>query len=217
MYDGQLIGSVKASCDAAPKYECVLDGYNARLGKYVREISKAAPTLDGLVDFRLFLHGAAGDPGMHGGGRLVIREADIQGLPIVQDLFRLLSFQAPTGRAFDEVDCNFRFEGRQALVQKLELLGPAEVMGPSLSLFNVGEGVVDLDTLKIHMTLAPRFARGRWKIPIFTDVMNAASDNLVEIPVGGTLSDPTPLVDTLPGLRRAFEMPARLLPARSIR
>lgn len=205
-YGGTLHGQIKAHDGLTRSYQCDLTAYKARLSEYVRQQSKSPPTIDGLVDARLFLLGKGETIDQwRGEGNFLVRDADIYRLPIIQDLFRLLSLQAPNGRAFDEVQCNFKLNNRTLVIRNLDLLGPSDVVGPSLSLFSVGEGTVDLDTLKIDLTLHPRYARGRYNIPVVTDVLNIASDSLVEIPVGGTLTNPVPLVDTLPGLRKILE------------
>lgn len=207
-YGGKLYLDLRSSIGSRPRYECDLTGYRARLASYLREQSSRPASADGLVDWKLFLKGEpARGSSLAGGGRIILREADIQGLPIVQDLFRLLSLHIPTRRAFDEVDCGFRLEDRVAVIQKLELLGPEEIVGPSLSLINVGEGTVDLDDYRLELTLGARYARGRLRIPGITPLFNAAVDNLVEIPVGGTLTNPIVLVDALPGLKRMLDRP----------
>lgn len=213
LYGGEVFGVAQASFDQEARYEVDIRAYQARLARYMREVSANHGTVDGLVDAQLYIHGDGKNIGrLQGRGRVTVREADIGGMPIIQDIFRLLSLQAPNGRAFDEVDCVFRLQDRTATIQKLDLLGPKENIGPSLSLMSSGEGTIDLDTLRLQLKLAPRFARGQFKIPVISDAFNFASDNLIEIPVGGTLASPEPLVDTLPGLRRAITAPARRNP-----
>lgn len=209
-YGGKVYIDLRSFVGDNPRYECDVTGYRARLASYIREQTTAPPTVDGLVDIKLHLRGdSANVEKLDGGGRVVVRQADIGGLPIIQDLFRILSLHAPNGRAFEEVDCSFTFQNRLAIIDRLELLGPDDIVGPSLSLMSVGAGSVNLDNYRLSLVLAPRYARGRLRIPLVSDLVNAASDNLVEIPVGGTLTHPVPLIDTLPGLKRMLDLPPR--------
>lgn len=209
IYGGKLYGRLLVDT-SIPGYDCHLTASNASLGRYLRDVMPKSAPVDGLVQVVLYLRNGGDDIAkLQGDGRLFVREADIYQSPIIQEVFRLLNFQAPNGRAFDEVDCNFRLKDRYVLIDSLELLGPTDIVGPSLSLFSDQHGSLDLDTMNIDLRLHPRWAKGRVKIPLLSDVMNTASDQLITIPVKGPISDPTLTAEPVPGLRRIFEGPVR--------
>ncbi|MFO0948688.1 MAG: hypothetical protein U1D30_22645 [Planctomycetota bacterium] len=211
MYGGNLYGTLKVDTQAAA-YECRLTVATASLRQYLQDTLPQSANVDGIVQLELYMLNNGDHPGrLQGNGRLYIREADIYRSPVILEVFRLLNFQAPNGRAFDEVDCNFRLDGRLIRIDNLDLLGPSDIVGPSLSLFSDGEGWVNLDDYRVDVRLYPRWAKGRVKIPILSDAFNGASDQLITIGVTGRLSNPNVAAEPVPGLRRVLETPNRIL------
>lgn len=211
MYGGNLYGTLKVDTHSAA-HECRMTVANASLKQYLQDTLPQSANVDGVVQLELYMLNDGKHPErLNGNGRLYIREADIYRSPVILEVFRLLNFQAPNGRAFDEVDCNFRLDGRIIRIDNLDLLGPSDIVGPSLSLFSDGEGWLNLDDFRINLRLYPRWAKGRVKIPILSDAFNGASDQLITIGVTGRLSNPMVAAEPVPGLRRVFETPTRML------
>lgn len=212
IYGGKLYAQFLANTQI-PGYESRITVSGASLGRYVRDVMPNSPPIDGVVQVELYSHGRGLDPRNAGGnGRLYIRQADIYRSPIIQEVIRLLNFQVPNGRAFEEVDCNFRLKDRLVLIDNLDLLGPKDVMGPSLSLFSDDQGWVNLDDRTVNLRLYPRWGKGRVRIPVLSAAVNGAADQLISIPVTGPISNPTLSAEPIPGLRRILELPFRQRP-----
>lgn len=208
MYAGQLHGSIRAATGPQAVQECRFNLYGARLREYARTHFTDASSVDGLVYLDLFLDGKgerAGD--LRGRGKLDVLEADIDRLPLLQDLFRIGNLQTPTGKAFEEVNSNFRIEGDRIAVERLELLGPANIIGPTFNLVNDGEGSLRLDTRELDMVLSARWGRGRFRIPVITPSFNLANDQVWSFQVRGRLDDPIVTPAPLRGFFRMFEGP----------
>jgi hypothetical protein len=208
MYAGQLHGSIRATTGAQAAQECRFNLYGGRLREYARTHFTDASSVDGLVYLDLFLDGKGGPAGeLSGRGKLDVLEADIDRLPLLQDLFRIGNLQPPAGKAFEEVNCNFRVEGDRIAVERLELLGPANIIGPTFNLVNDGEGSLRLDTRELDMVLSARWGRGRFRIPVITPSFNLANDQVWSFHVRGRLDDPIVTPAPLRGFFRMFEGP----------
>ena len=199
-YGGHVVGNVHAECGQQTSYNCELRAYQARLEEYVAENSPTSDHVGGLVNAAIVLaDGGHGSAWPRGTGSFHISQADIYRASVIQDVFRLLNFQAPNGRAFDDVDCEFRLLDGKLLIDRLQMIGPA------LSLFSFGEGQVDLQSHKLDVHLCPRWVQGRLNIPVISDVFNSASDQLIRVRVAGTLSFPVPSAEPVPGVRDLLE------------
>lgn len=207
MYDGQFHGSIRARTGEGAAYECRVNLYGAKLREYLAARSgKEAPSADGMVYLDLFLEGnAVGPGGIRGRGKLDVLEADIDNLPVLQDLFRIGNLQPPRGRAFEEVNCDFRVEDRIVRIEKLDLLGPANIVGPSFNLFSDGQGRLDVDTWEIDLALSARWGRGRLRVPVLTPSFNLASDQVFSYNLRGKLDQPIITPAPLNGFLRILE------------
>jgi hypothetical protein len=207
LYEGSIKGFLTATTGDSPTFESRLTLVDGRLNPWVREISRNPPAVDGRVDAELLLRGRGSDRvSLGGNGRLHIRDADVVQMPLIQEFFRLLSLQVPTGRAFDDIDSQFQFRDRTVLIDRLELT-PTKIVGPSVSLISDGPGEIDLDTLDLRLRMAIRYGRGRMRIPAFTELLNGAGDSLAKVRVRGTLYSPEPSLEPVPGLRRLLGLP----------
>ncbi len=148
-----------------------------------------------------------------GTGRIQVHDADVVRLPALQDMFRLISGQVPDGRTFDDIYCDFTFQDREMIIERMELK-PTRISGPSLSLFNSGDGKLNLDTFAVDMEMAIRYAKGQLNIPVFTKFLNGVSDNVVKVQVGGSLFKPDVQVKPVPRFIDMIKRPA-VTPANS--
>ncbi|MBY0586463.1 AsmA-like C-terminal region-containing protein [bacterium] len=191
MYAGQLHGNVRAEATKDGKYESRFNLYGAKLRDYMRSRSKSPVSADGMVYLDLFLEGdSASVNKLRGRGKLDILEADIDRLPMLQDMFRIGNLQAPRGKAFEEVNCDFRVDDRMVMIETLDLLGPPGIVGPSFNLFSDGEGSLNIDNWQINLAVSARWGRGQIRVPVLTPSFNLASDQVFSFNVTGTLDNP---------------------------
>jgi hypothetical protein len=191
MYGGQLHGSVRAVASSDGKYESRFNLYGAKLREYMKSRPGTPPSADGMVYLDLFLEGDSATVNkLRGRGKLDVLEADIDRLPMLQDLFRIGNLQSPRGRAFEEVNCDFRVDDRMVWIETLDLLGPASLIGPSFNLFSDGEGSLNVNTWELDLAVSARWGRGRIRVPVLTPSFNLASDQVFSFNVRGTLDNP---------------------------
>jgi hypothetical protein len=191
MYAGQLHGSVRAEASRDGKYESRFNLYGAKLREYMKSRPGTPPSADGMVYLDLFLEGdSASVNKLRGRGKLDILEADIDRLPMLQDLFRIGNLQSPRGKAFEEVNCDFRVDDRMVWIETLDLLGPSSIVGPSFNLFSDGEGSLNVNTWELDLAVSARWGRGRIRVPVLTPSFNLASDQMFSFNVRGTLDKP---------------------------
>lgn len=191
MYDGQLNGSVRAEATKNGKYESRFNLYGAKLREYMKSRPGAPASADGMVYLDLFLEGdSASVDKLRGRGKLDVLEADIDRLPVLQDLFRIGNLQSPRGKAFEEVNCDFRVDDRMVWIETLDLLGPPGMIGPSFNLFSDGEGSLNINTWELDLAVSARWGRGQIRVPVITPSFNLASDQVFSFNVTGTLDNP---------------------------
>ena len=204
-YGGVLSGKVLGNVGLRPAYECELFVSDASLKQYVRETVREPPDIDGVVGAQLFLSGSGAEiDRLDGKGLLTIRDADVYRVPILLDIFKLIKFQTPDGKVFDDVTCMFSFRDNTMLIDHLELLGP------SLSLKNEPGGRMDLTNYALDLAMSPRGFKRRLKIPLISPLVNTATDQLLTIQVRGTLTDRKLILEPVPCFRRLFEGSWRL-------
>jgi hypothetical protein len=206
MYGGQIHGAIRAQTGEESAYECRMNVYGAKLGDYIDSRGNGGPRADGMVYLDLFLEGTGDNIGrLHGRGKLDVLDADVDRLPILQDLFRIGNLQAPCGKAFEEVNCDFRVEDRIVHIETLDLLGPAGIIGPSFNLFSDGEGTLNVDNWDLDLAVSARWGRGRLRVPVLTPSFNLASDQVWSFNVTGRLDEPQITPAPLKGFLRMFD------------
>jgi hypothetical protein len=202
-YGGSIGGTVRVRCAAPHAYDATLAVRQARLEQYVRQRFPQSPAVGARVDadLRLFGAGATADR-LNGTGKLQLSNADIWRSPIVLDLLDVLKMQAPDGQVFDTGFAQFRLADRTMFIDQFELTSP------TLSLFSTEQpGQLNWDSGALDMRLGMRWARGQLYIPVFSETLNAASDQLLTVHVGGTISDPRIVPEPGSLLRRLFTEP----------
>lgn len=191
MYGGQMHAGIHAVFEPEAVFDCRMNLYGGRLREYMRSHSRRDSNIDGLTYLDLYVQGTGADfQQMTGRGKLDILEADIDRLPLLQDIFRIGNLQPPAGKAFEELTSNFRIEGKRIAIERLELLGPAEIVGPSFNLVNDREGTLDTETREVELMLSARWGRGRFRIPVLTPSFNLANDQVWSFHVRGKIDDP---------------------------
>lgn len=206
MYGGQMHAGIRAVFEPQALYDCRVNLYGGRLREYMRAHSRTDSSIDGMAYLDLYLQGHGSDfKQCTGRGKLDLLEADIDRLPLIQDLFRIGNLQPPTGKAFEELSSNFRIEGKLVTIERLELLGPAEIVGPSFNLVNDREGTLDTQTRDIELMLSARWGRGRFRIPVLTPSFNLANDQVWSFQVRGKIDDPVITPAPLKGFFRMLK------------
>ena len=138
-------------------------------------------------------------PGIHGlrgGGFVRLAKADLYELPFMVSLLKILSIKPPDANAFSTSDIRYRIEGDHLYLDKIAFIGDA------ISLDGAGEMGFDNS---IKLTFQALVGRSDAQIPIVKNFLGAASGQLMQIHVDGTLADPQMKREILPGVNKAIQ------------
>ncbi len=96
----------------------------ANLRELLMDLGQSRPQADGLLSADLVLTGLPSSPHtLSGVGSLTLRSANLYRLPLLVQLFRLLSIRLPEERAFESADIQFRIDGDRIPLDKIALDG----------------------------------------------------------------------------------------------
>ncbi len=196
-YGGYLQADCRFILGDPSRYSLVAVLNDADLKKFAHETVAGKQKLDGRAMIIVRLTGdTTGIHSLNGAGEMRLTQAAIFELPFMTALLKTLNFQPPTKTAFTNCSVEYRLAGDHVYLDKLGLNGDA------ISLEGGGElgldGAIDL---RFH----PLPGRGDWELPVFKTVMGAASRQVVQVRVVGTLSDPRMSREVLPGVGKAIQ------------
>jgi hypothetical protein len=134
-----------------------------------------------------------------GTGSFQLRDANIGGAPVMVRLFRELRIKDtdPNAGMFSSVDVDFRLSGWQMFYNSVVLEGGLISMH--------GDGMVRLDNRQIDLTMKTRLGNRRTQIPLVSDIISGASDQLVQVRIAGSLTDPVVTRMALPEIQKALQ------------
>ncbi|MBI3866255.1 MAG: hypothetical protein HY290_30615 [Planctomycetia bacterium] len=164
---------------------------------YMTGNNRLAGRMNGSVDLR----GDGTNPrSLRGEGNLVISQAALYELPMIAQIFNVLSFTPPDKAAFNNARFAFQIGSGRVRFDRIDLEGDAINL--------VGNGTVDFDGA-VRMGFASRMGRKTLPIPLMHQVLNVMTQGWVGVDVRGTLQDQKYEVKSLPqvddALRRLFD------------
>lgn len=200
LYGGTVLldGRVNLGLDSRYAVHATLSG--ADLARCAQEAIAGKQKLSGLVSADVDLHGAG--RGVHhlgGRGSVRLREADLFELPVMVALLKPLSGRLPDTTAFNTADVDFRIEGEHVYLNKIHCNGDAVSLR--------GSGEMGLDR-SIQLSFYAVVGRGDAPFPLLDKVVSAASQQIVQIHVNGTLDNPVTRNAVFPNVeegRRLFQ------------
>ena len=200
--DGQVLLDAVVELGEPMRYGVNMTLKNGNLKRFAQLYMKAshqrlAGTMNGSISFR----GEGISPkNLVGSGNLVISPAALYELPVIVQVFNVLSFTPPDKTAFRQAMFAFGIGGGVVHFDRINLVGD------SINL--LGHGTVNLDTT-VRLSFASRMGRRSLPIPIVRDLINEATKGAVGVEVSGTLDEPKSVVRSLPqmddALRRLFD------------
>lgn len=145
---------------------------------YMPNNNKLAGKMNGSIE----LKGEGIEPKrLTGTGKLVISPAALYELPVIVQIFNVLSFVPPDKKAFDQALFVFDIKGGTVHFERIDLVGDAIKL--------VGRGTVGFDS-SVRLRFASRLGRKQLPIPIVREVVNEVSKGWVGVNVTNTLRDP---------------------------
>jgi hypothetical protein len=182
LFDGllSLDGECALTGDRAFGVQVTLE--NADLAEIARQLG---PHQQGLTGRAFGLARIGGNAqGMHtwrGDGQIRLRDADIYELPVMINLLKLLSIQRPDRTAFTTSNIDFRIEGDDLALDRIDFSGDA------ISL--KGKGRMNAQR-EINLTFYPVFGRAERHLPIFRPLLGETGREFMLIEVTGLLDHP---------------------------
>lgn len=185
-------GAVSLGDDGKFTLACKLE--QANLAAIARETSAPTSDVQGKVFGVLQMSGTTrGKHTWRGGGNVRLREANLYKVPVMLAMLKLLSVQAPNDTAFTSSDIDFRLQGDDVILDRIELAGDAVTLKGRGQLFEQKQ--VDL----LFYTQV-----GRRDIQALRPLLAEASPNFLLIEVTGTIDHPSVKKTAFPALNETL-------------
>lgn len=197
VYDGTLAADGWVTCEDQPRFGIVARLNEFDLVRFGKEQLPGKQSLSGKVHVGLELGGtAAGLHTLSGRGQMNLKNATLGELPVMLAMLKVFSIREPDRTAFDSGAIDFRVEGEHIYLDSIELTGNA------ISLLGTGEMNLARELQLVFSAVA---GRSDWQLPIFKSALGTASQQFMEIHVGGTIGDPQIKRETFPALKASLD------------
>ena len=168
-----------------------------RSSSWPRRCYPGARDITGKVYALVHLQGAkAGLHTLQGNGQVRLREADVYQLPVMARLLSVLSLRDPDDTAFTSSDIDFRINGEQIYLDRIDFSGDV------LSL--KGKGWMDLNR-QINLNFYALVGREEFQLPLVKTLLAEASKSILLIQVEGTVDQPQVIRKALPDLDETLQ------------
>ena len=192
LHGGQVM--FNAQMDSGPKGEFLVEGKleDGCLKTACREFGAHLDHVEGHSFAKIHLTGdCTGTHSHRGKGIIELRGAEIYELPVFLALLKILKIGQVTRTAFDSANIVYAIEGDNIVFDRMEFLGDA------ISL--IGNGKMNLDW-EIDLNFYSVMGRGRFYIPLISEIYRTSSQKVLWIKVFGTLDNPQSRREWLPEL-----------------
>jgi hypothetical protein len=200
VYGGTILCDGDVALVAQPRYNVYASLADADLAQFAQEAIAGRQRLIGRISGDVDLHGTG--RGLHNlgaRGSLHLRHGHLYELPVVLAMLKTLSGRPPDTTAFHTADVNFRVQGEHIYLNQISCTGDAISLN--------GEGQMGLDR-SIALSFYAIVGRGDAPLPLLDKLLRAASQQIMQINVDGTLDNPQMHNVILPNVeeaRRRFE------------
>lgn len=197
LYGGTMLFGGRVNLGARPKYTVYASLAGADLARCAQDVA-GKQKLSGQLSAQVDLHGTG--RGLHhlgGRGSVQLRDANLFELPVMLSLLKALSGRLPDTTAFNTADVEYRIEGEHVYLNKVNCNGDAVSLR--------GSGQMGLDR-SIELSFYGKLGRGESPLPLFDRVLSAASQQIMQIRVHGTLDNPITQRAVLPNVEEAMRL-----------
>ncbi|MEE8450741.1 MAG: hypothetical protein V3R99_02470, partial [Thermoguttaceae bacterium] len=193
---GNFYGDGRLTLGEQPRYQLNASLINAELERYAQETMVGRQKLRGKIDASIDLHGTGREIyGLVGRGKLHLRDADVYELPVMISMLKILSIREPDRSAFSECHTEFVVQGPHIY------FNPINFNGDAISLR--GQGEMDMQS-NIDMVFHAVVGRDEIRVPVISELLGGASEQIMQFQVSGTLLDPVTKKVALPALNQAL-------------
>ncbi len=197
VYGGTLATDGWATCEDIPRFGVVTRVNDLDLVRFGKEQVAGKQSLSGKVSVGMEIGGtAAGLHTLSGRGQMNLKDATLGELPVLLAMLKVFSIREPDRTAFDSGVIDFRVEGEHIYLDSIELTGNA------ISLLGTGEMNLEREVQLVFSAVA---GRSDWQLPMFKTALGQASQQFMEIHVGGTIGDPQIKRETFPALKASLD------------
>lgn len=200
LFDGTLICEGLVVTRNSVSYSVNTHLIGADLAKIAREIEPTAQKMAGKLNLQTHLHGEGRKMETLGGrGSVQLRDANIYEAPGMVRLLRELSIREidSNAGAFSKADVNFVVQGNRLI------LNPISFEGGAFSL--IGDGEMKMDTRNMNLSMKTRLGNRRTQIPIVSEIIGGAGDQIIQLKIHGPISDPTITRVVVPGIQNVLQ------------
>lgn len=194
---GVVAGDARVQLGAVPQYFLAATISQADLGQFARENLAGHQKLEGKILANVNLRGNADPRNLFGSGNVHLSEADVYQLPVMVSLLKFLRAKSPSATAFTESDIQFDIRGEHIVLKQINLTGDA------VNLTGFGDVKLDGQTNPIDLHFHTMVGKGN--MPILSAMMSEASQQILQIHVGGTLDNPESRTEAFPGANQALQ------------
>ncbi len=188
------------------RYRVLLTLKEGSLKRYAQLYMTGNNRLSGKMNGTVDLGGIGINPkNLRGKGNLSISKAALYELPMIAQIFSVLSFVPADKAAFNSARFAFEISNGRVGFDRIDLEGDAINL--------TGKGTVDFDGA-VDMSFLSRMGKKTLPIPLVHDLLNATTQGFVGVVVRGTMQDQKYEVRSLPQVDDAFR---RLFDARQTR
>jgi len=190
--DGLFTLDALAKLTEKPSYHAKVTMSQGKLEDYISRYVKQPIKARGLMNGWMDVHGQ-GDKisDVKGRGQLQISPAALYELPVMAQMFKVLSFVPPDRTAFNYALLDFDILQQQFLFKTIDLVGDAISFR--------GRGITHFDG-RVSLDFYSRLRRSQIPIPILNTLLGQAAQGLVGVQVRGTIYAPIANVKTAPAL-----------------
>lgn len=204
-YSGTMVADGWMIFGPQPRYNFQATVSQADLARVTQEMIPGRRPLSGDIQASVELRGKGTSVNdLAGRGNIQLRHADIYQLPLMISLLKLLSVRPPDTTAFTASDIDFYIQGEHIYVDRIDFSGDAISM--------LGKGELNFNR-QIHLTFHAMVGKGARRLPLVSDLLGGASQQIMQIHAEGTLDQPSLRREAFPGVNWAWQqLQAELYP-----
>ncbi len=190
IFGGQLSADARVQLDSETPYLLQARLVQGDLGQLAQEMAMKNRDVHGKVNALLNLSGNGyGRHSWRGNGGVWLYDADIYKIPVMVALLKPLLLSRPDRTAFESGEIQFRIEGEQGYLDKINFHGDAVSLK--------GSGEVNLDR-QIDLEFYTLVGQREFDLAALRALLQQASAQIFRIRVRGTLDRPDPTRLPLP-------------------
>ncbi|HUW85049.1 MAG TPA: hypothetical protein VMZ31_19890 [Phycisphaerae bacterium] len=200
LYGGSVAGLVQADFGGdGTRYGVSMVIRDAQMGPLLRpgDAPSVRSAFGGSVTGNLFLSGRAGSSvDRRGGGEVRLHRAQVRRLPLIESLLDAANIAKPPTETLDDAFARFFLQGRTLSFEQIDLRGRGLLL--------YGTGSMLLPEQYLDLTVVAATLEGMQRVPVLSELLEGAVRELVEVKIGGTVSQPRFEVSPLRSLGAAL-------------